>query len=129
MNIYVELKSLDEIGVLLGAVKTQNIQIYGVEIDRRRGRAPSLSQCGAQRRLEHHQQHPQVLAALSEITGVIRSKRYKEGQIKMLPVFDGLRNITLASVAFRLILSTLCGGIVGMEREFKRRARGFEPIS
>ena len=34
----------------------------------------------------------------------------------MLPVFDGLRNITLASVAFRLILSTLCGGIVGMER-------------
>ena len=45
MNIYVELKSLDEIGVLLGAVKTQNIQIYGVEIDR----APSLSQCGAQR--------------------------------------------------------------------------------
>ena len=43
----------------------------------------------------------------------------------MLPVFDGLRNITLASVAFRLILSTLCGGIVGMEREFKRRSAGF----
>ena len=40
----------------------------------------------------------------------------------MLPVFDGLRNITIASVAFRLILSTLCGGIVGMEREFKRRS-------
>ena len=40
----------------------------------------------------------------------------------MLPVFDGLRNITLASVAFRLILSTLCGG---MEREFKRRSAGF----
>ena len=38
----------------------------------------------------------------------------------MLPVFDGLRNITLASVAFRLILSTLCGGIVG-----KRRSAGF----
>ena len=43
----------------------------------------------------------------------------------MLPVFDGLRNITLASVAFRLILSTLCGDIVGMEREFKRRSAGF----
>ena len=32
----------------------------------------------------------------------------------MLSIFDGLRDITLASVAFRLILSTLCGGIVGM---------------
>ena len=42
----------------------------------------------------------------------------------MLPVFDGLRNITLASVAFRLILSTLCGGIVGMERAVKRRSAG-----
>ena len=41
----------------------------------------------------------------------------------MLSIFDGLRDITLASVAFRLILSTLCGGIV--EREFKRRSAGF----
>lgn len=43
----------------------------------------------------------------------------------MLSIFDGLRDITLASVAFRLILSTLCGWIVGMEREFKRRSAGF----
>ena len=43
----------------------------------------------------------------------------------MLSIFDGLREITLASVAFRLILSTLCGGIVGIEREFKRRSAGF----
>lgn len=40
-------------------------------------------------------------------------------------IFDGLREITLASVAFRLVLSTLCGGIVGIEREFKRRSAGF----
>ena len=34
MNIYVELKSLDELGVLLSHVKAQGVQIYGVEIDR-----------------------------------------------------------------------------------------------
>ena len=33
MNIYVELKSLDELGVLLSHVKAQGVQIYGVEID------------------------------------------------------------------------------------------------
>lgn len=43
----------------------------------------------------------------------------------MLSIFDGLRGITLASVAFRLVLSTLCGGLVGIEREFKRRGAGF----
>lgn len=43
----------------------------------------------------------------------------------MLTLFDGLREITLASIAFRLVLSTLCGGIVGLEREFKRRSAGF----
>lgn len=43
----------------------------------------------------------------------------------MLTIFDPLRGLTLASVAFRLLLSTLCGGIVGIEREFKRRSAGF----
>lgn len=43
----------------------------------------------------------------------------------MLTIFDPLRDLTLASVAFRLLLSTLCGGIVGIEREFKRRSAGF----
>lgn len=71
MNIYVELKSLDEIGVLLGAVKTQNIQIYGVEIDRGGEEHHRYPSAVLSVRLEHHQQHPQVLAALSEITGVI----------------------------------------------------------
>ena len=66
-----ELKSLDEIGVLLGAVKTQNIQIYGVEIDRGGEEHHRYPSAVLSVRLEHHQQHPQVLAALSEITGVI----------------------------------------------------------
>ncbi len=36
-----------------------------------------------------------------------------------------LRDITLASVAFRLFLTVLCGGLIGMEREYKRRPAGF----
>lgn len=70
MNIYVELKSLDELGVLLSHVKAQGVQIYGVEIDRggeeyHRYRSAVLSV-----RLSAHQQHPQILAALSEVHGV-----------------------------------------------------------
>ncbi len=43
----------------------------------------------------------------------------------MLTFLDGLRDVTLLSVAVRMLLSVLCGGAVGIEREFKRRPAGF----
>lgn len=43
----------------------------------------------------------------------------------MLPMMDSLRNISLASIALRMVLSFLCGGLIGIEREYKRRAAGF----
>lgn len=43
----------------------------------------------------------------------------------MLTFLDGLRDVTLQSVAVRMLLSVLCGGAVGIEREFKRRPAGF----
>ena len=43
----------------------------------------------------------------------------------MLSIFDGLREITLPAVTLRLMLAMVCGGIIGIEREFKRRPAGF----
>lgn len=43
----------------------------------------------------------------------------------MLSVFDGLRDVTLASVTARMLLAVLCGGVIGIEREYKRRPAGF----
>ncbi len=43
----------------------------------------------------------------------------------MLNIFNGLREITMASVVLRLVLAALCGGCIGLEREYKRRAAGF----
>lgn len=43
----------------------------------------------------------------------------------MLPFLDSVRDISFASIALRLVLSFLCGGLIGMEREYKRRAAGF----
>ena len=47
----------------------------------------------------------------------------------MLHIFDGLREVTMASVTLRLVLAVLCGGCIGLEREYKRRAAGFRPTS
>ncbi|MBQ7896671.1 MAG: MgtC/SapB family protein [Oscillospiraceae bacterium] len=43
----------------------------------------------------------------------------------MLSIFDFARELTLGSVAFRLVLAVVCGGVIGIEREFKRRTAGF----
>ena len=43
----------------------------------------------------------------------------------MLSFFDFARELTVFSVAFRLVLAVLCGGVIGIEREFKRRTAGF----
>ena len=43
----------------------------------------------------------------------------------MLSVFDGLRSVTTLSVFVRLACAFICGGIIGIERAYKRRPAGF----
>lgn len=43
----------------------------------------------------------------------------------MLHVFDFAREMTLLAVAVRMISAAVCGGLVGLERELKRRPAGF----
>ena len=43
----------------------------------------------------------------------------------MLTIFDSLRDVTLFSTTARLLLAMFCGGLIGFEREFKRRSAGF----
>lgn len=43
----------------------------------------------------------------------------------MLGFLDVLRDVTTVSVLFRLFVAVVCGGIIGIEREHKRRPAGF----
>ena len=43
----------------------------------------------------------------------------------MLPIFDGLRDVTNLSVLVRLLLSFLCGTAIGIEHSYKNRPAGF----
>lgn len=42
----------------------------------------------------------------------------------MLAIFDPLRDITIVSVAFRMLLAFICGAIIGGERAYKNRPAG-----
>lgn len=43
----------------------------------------------------------------------------------MLSFLDPLRDITTASVLVRMLMAVVCGGLIGIEREHKRRPAGF----
>ena len=43
----------------------------------------------------------------------------------MLHLFDCLRDVTLISVAFRMLLAMICGALIGLERSYKNRPAGF----
>ena len=43
----------------------------------------------------------------------------------MLPIFDGVRDVTMLSTTLRMLLAVVCGGLIGLEREYKRRPAGF----
>ena len=43
----------------------------------------------------------------------------------MSNLFDPVREMTVLAVLIRMLSAVLCGGLIGVEREFKRRAAGF----
>lgn len=43
----------------------------------------------------------------------------------MITILNGLRDMTFLSVTIRMLCAMLCGGIIGIEREYKRRPAGF----
>jgi len=42
----------------------------------------------------------------------------------MIALLDPLRDISLLAILVRMVLSFICGGLIGIEREFKRRSAG-----
>ena len=70
MNIYVEFQSLDDVGAIINRIKSQDVQIYEVDIER--GREEKLRNPSAvfTIRLNQKLPHTRVLAAISELESV-----------------------------------------------------------
>ena len=43
------------------------------------------------------------------------------GGADVIALLDPLRDISLLAILVRMVLSFICGGLIGIEREFKRR--------
>ena len=67
MNLYVEFESLNQVGVLINKIKSLQVQICDVEIERGREKLSQRHSAVFTIRLHRHQTHSQVLSSLSEL--------------------------------------------------------------
>lgn len=70
MNIYVEFQSLDNVGAIINRIKSQNVQIYEVDIERGREERFRNPSAVFSIRLNQKLPHTRVLAAISELESV-----------------------------------------------------------
>ena len=70
MNIYVEFQTLDDLGDIIGRIKSQGAQIYEVDLDRGREERSKNPSAVFSIRLPCRNFHVRVLAALSELESV-----------------------------------------------------------
>lgn len=70
MNIYVEFNSLDDIGDIIARIKSQDVAIYEVELDRGHKERSQNPSAVFFVRLKHRELHTRVLAAISELETV-----------------------------------------------------------
>ena len=70
MNLYVEFSSLDDVGAIIGRIKSQGAQIYEVDIERGTEESHLRPSAVFTIRLDHAVHHAQVMAAISELENV-----------------------------------------------------------
>ena len=70
MNIYVEFQSLDDVGEIINRIKSQDVQIYEVEIERGREERSRNPSAIFFIRMNQKQAHTRILTAISELESV-----------------------------------------------------------
>lgn len=71
MNVYVEFRSLDDLGSIINCIKAQDVQIYEVDIDHGRNEYAHNPNATFAIRLHRKQMHSEVLAALSALDHIL----------------------------------------------------------
>lgn len=70
MNLYVEFESMDNIGAIIGRIKSQGAKIYEVDIDHGRKKELRSPSAVFSIGLEKKKTHTHLLAAIAEVEGV-----------------------------------------------------------
>ena len=71
MNIYVEMDSVENVGAIVSLIKSENITLYDLEIDKEQHEHLTQINAVFSLHLPHKEDHTEVLARLSTLDGII----------------------------------------------------------
>ena len=71
MNIYVEMDSVENVGAIVSLIKSENITLYDLEIDKEQHEHLMQINAVFSLHLPHKEDHTEVLARLSTLDGII----------------------------------------------------------
>lgn len=71
MNIYVEMDSVENVGAIVSLIKSENITLYDLEIDKEQHEHLTQINAVFSLHLLHKEDHTEVLARLSTLDGII----------------------------------------------------------
>ena len=77
MNIYIEMRSLDHMGELFNRLKSQNVTVYEVDIDREVWREARRYGVTLAIRLQQRQSHDRLMAELSDLDDIYSVEELK----------------------------------------------------
>lgn len=115
----------EHLGAIVAHLHDENIRIFDFAVNRN-GTGPLASfLCQFSAILPERRDHPELLASCRRSRASSSSKRSEKGGCTMLHCFDPIRDMTFWAILARLTLAVVCGGLIGAEREIKRRPAGF----
>ena len=125
MNILAELDGLENLGLVLGTLREQGVTVFDIDLSKQP--EDHRAQLGVHLSvyLPKNLNHTQLLAKLAALGGMVSIEESQYGGAAMLSCFDFIREPTTLAMALRLLLAFICGGVIGAEREIKRRPAGF----
>ena len=71
MNVYVEMDSVENVGTIVNLIKSENITLYDVEIDKEQHEHLTQINAVFSLHLPHKENHTEILAKLSTLDGII----------------------------------------------------------
>lgn len=126
INISLEIERMEHLGAIVAHLHDENIRIFDFAVNRNGARARWQASCASSApSCPSGATTPSCWQSCRRLRASSSSKRSEKGGCTMLHCFDPIRDMTFWAILARLTLAVVCGGLIGAEREIKRRPAGF----
>ncbi|MBR6186756.1 MAG: MgtC/SapB family protein [Clostridia bacterium] len=128
ITLNVEFHSVEDIATITELMEKEHAHIFDIDIERTERKGGKIPQRDFYPEAEQGKPFPLQHAFLA---GRAQMRPFRTGtdfvtgrSEKMLSIFDGVRALGLPAIVLKMVLSCLCGALIGLERSAKNRPAG-----